>query len=118
MITVEWFEFRAKKHTMALVVRLLMVALLAATLPAQAQGRGRRLLVAHPQFRDLDYRQTVLLASPAPERRPRGRDPQPAHPAHAREPVSRPRAVEESHGPVYYGGPFSRGALVALVRPM
>jgi putative AlgH/UPF0301 family transcriptional regulator len=43
-----------------------MVALLAATLPAQAQEEDAVLLVAHPQFRDLDYRQTVLLASPAP----------------------------------------------------
>jgi len=38
----------------------------AAAVPAQAQDDVAIFLVAHPMFRDLDYRQTVLLAAPAP----------------------------------------------------
>src|SRR6186713_31147 len=74
------------------------------------------LLVAHPSFRDLDYRQTVLLAAPAPNgghigvilNRPTRRSLSSLFPEH--EPSK--KVVD----PVYYGGPFSRGALVALVR--
>ena len=73
-------------------------------------------LVAHPAFRDLDYRQTVLIAAPAPNgghvgvilNRPTRRSLGSLFPEH--EPS---RKVVD---PVYYGGPFSRGALVALVR--
>ena len=74
------------------------------------------LLVAHPASRDLEYRQTVLLAAPAPNgghvgviiNRPTKRSLGSLFPEH--EPSK--KVVE----PVYYGGPFSRGALVALVR--
>jgi putative transcriptional regulator len=74
------------------------------------------LLVANPAFRDLEYRQTVLLAAPAPNgghvgviiNRPTKRSLGSLFPEH--EPSK--KVVE----PVYYGGPFSRGALVALVR--
>jgi len=74
------------------------------------------LLVAHPAFRDLEYRQTVLIAAPAPNgghvgvilNRPTRRSLGSLFPDH--EPSK--KVVE----PVYYGGPFSRGALVALVR--
>jgi len=74
------------------------------------------LLVAHPAFRDLEYRQAVLLAAPAPNgghvgviiNRPTRRSLGSLFPEH--EPSK--KVVE----PVYYGGPFSRGALVALVR--
>jgi len=74
------------------------------------------LLVAHPAFRDLEYRQTVLLAAPAPNgghvgvilNRPTKRSLGSLFPEH--EPSK--KVVD----PVYYGGPFSRGALVALVR--
>jgi len=74
------------------------------------------LLVAHPAFRDLEYRQTVLLAAPAPNgghvgviiNRPTRRSLGSLFPEH--EPSK--KVVE----PVYYGGPFSRGALVALVK--
>jgi len=73
-------------------------------------------LVAHPMFRDLDYRQTVLLAAPAPNgghvgvilNRPTRRTLGSLFPEH--EPSK--KVVD----PVYYGGPFSRGALVALVK--
>ena len=74
------------------------------------------LLVAHPAFRDLDYRQTVLLAAPGPNgghvgvilNRPTPRSLGSLFPEH--EPSK--KVIE----PVYYGGPFSRGALVALVK--
>ena len=85
--------------------------------PAAAQAQeDAMLLVAHPAFRDLEYRQTVLLAAPAPNgghvgviiNRPTRRSLGSLFPEH--EPSK--KVVE----PVYYGGPFSRGALVALVR--
>ena len=83
---------------------------------AQAQESDAVLLVAHPMFRDLDYRQTVLIAAPAPSgghvgvilNRPTRRSLGSLFPEHA----PSKKVVE----PVYYGGPFSRGALVALVR--
>ena len=83
---------------------------------AQAQEDEAIFLVAHPMFRDLDYRQTVLLAAPAPNgghvgvilNRPTRRSLGSLFPEH--EPS---RKVVD---PVYYGGPFSRGALVALVK--
>ena len=34
--------------------------------PAAAQDDDAVILVAHPAFRDMDYRQTVLLAAPVP----------------------------------------------------
>jgi putative transcriptional regulator len=74
------------------------------------------ILVAHPAFRDMDYRQTVLIAAPVPSgghvgvilNRPTRRSLGSLFPDH--EPSK--KVVE----PVFYGGPFSRGALVALVR--
>ena len=99
------------------VLRLLaIVAFLGAAAPASAQEDDAVLLVAHPAFRDLDYRQTVVLASPAPNgghvgvilNRPTKRSLGSLFPDH--EPSK--KVVD----PVFYGGPFSRGALVALVR--
>jgi putative transcriptional regulator len=84
---------------------------------AQAQSQEDAiLLVAHPAFRDLEYRQTVVLAAPAPNgghvgvilNRPTKRSLGSLFPEH--EPSK--KVVD----PVFYGGPFSRGALVALVR--
>lgn len=83
---------------------------------AQSLQEDAVLLVAHPAFRDLDYRQTVLIAAPAPNgghvgvilNRPTRRSLGSLFPEH--EPSK--KVVE----PVYYGGPFSRGALVALVK--
>ena len=82
---------------------------------AQAQ-EDAVILVAHPAFRDLEYRQTVLVAAPVPNgghvgvilNRPTRRSLGSLFPEH--EPSK--KVVD----PVYYGGPFSRGALVALVR--
>lgn len=89
---------------------------LSAAAAAQAQDDAAIFLVAHPMFRDLDYRQTVLLAAPAPSgghigviiNRPTRRSLGSLFPEH--EPSK--KVVD----PVYYGGPFSRGALVALVK--
>ena len=74
------------------------------------------ILVAHPAFRDLEYRQTVLVAAPAPNgghvgvilNRPTRRSLGSLFPEH--------EPSKKVMDPVYYGGPFSRGALVALVR--
>src|SRR5687767_5972470 len=103
---------------MSFVLRIVaLLALLATTPLAGAQGQDDALiLVAHPAFRDLEYRQTVLIAAPAPNgghigvilNRPTRRSLGSLFPEH--EPSK--KVVD----PVYYGGPFSRGALVALVR--
>ena len=95
---------------------LALAVLTAAPAPARAQDDDAMLLVAHPGLRDLDYRQTVLLAAPAPNgghvgvilNRP------------TRSPLSRLFPEHEPSKkviePVFIGGPFSRGALVALVK--
>jgi len=95
---------------------LALILLMVSATAARAQQDDAILLVAHPAFRDLEYRQTVLLAAPAPNgghvgviiNRPTRRSLGSLFPEH--EPSK--KVVE----PVYYGGPFSRGALVALVR--
>ena len=98
--------------------RLLIAVLLflsAGVASAQRQEEAI-ILIAHPAFRDLEYRQTVLIAAPAPNgghigvilNRPTRRSLGSLFPEH--EPSK--KVVD----PVYYGGPFSRGALVALVR--
>jgi putative transcriptional regulator len=94
-----------------------LLALLIATPLAGAQGQDDALiLIAHPAFRDLEYRQTVLVAAPAPNgghvgvilNRPTRRTLGSLFPEH--------EPSKKVADPVYYGGPFSRGALVALVR--
>jgi putative transcriptional regulator len=74
------------------------------------------ILAAHPGFRDADYRQTVLIAAPVPSgghvgvilNRPTRRSLGSLFPEH--EPSKK---VTE---PVFFGGPFSTSALVAVVR--
>ena len=98
--------------------RLLMAFLLCLSAGfANAQREEEEIiLIAEPAFRDLEYRQTVLFAAPAPNgghvgvilNRPTRRSLGSLFPEH--EPSK--KVVD----PVYYGGPFSRGALVALVR--
>lgn len=101
------------------MIRLALSWLLAGLvlLPVAARAQDDAiLLVASPAFRDLEWRQTVLIAAPAPSgghvgviiNRPTRRSLGSLFPEH--EPSK--KVVE----PVYYGGPFSRGALVALVR--
>jgi putative transcriptional regulator len=107
---------------MKLGSRLLAAALLAVTAfaaPAQTQAPstdGAVFLVAVPQFRDPEYRQTVLIAAPTANgghvgvilNRPTRRSLSSLFPEH--EPSK--KVVE----PVFFGGPFSTSALVAVVR--
>src|SRR5262245_40444239 len=94
---------------------ILLLLSISAFARAQSQEEAM-LLVAHPAFRDLEYRQTVLLAAPAPNgghvgvilNRPTRRSLGSLFPEH--------EPSKKVLDPVYYGGPFSRGALVALVR--
>lgn len=101
----------------SLLTGLLAAVMLAVTgMPTAARGDDAVLLVANPAFRDLDYRQTVLIAGPLPNgghvgvilNRPTRRPLASLFPEH--EPSK--KVIE----PVYYGGPFSRNALVALVK--
>src|SRR5947207_6069888 len=101
------------------MIRVLRIFFLCAAaalaVPAAAQDEAM-ILVAHPAFRDLDYRQTVLIAAPAPNgghvgviiNRPTRRSLGSLFPEH--------EPSKKVLDPVYYGGPFSRGALVALVK--
>jgi putative transcriptional regulator len=94
---------------------LLALIFLSGLARAQSQ-EDAILLVAHPAFRDLEYRQTVVLAAPAPNgghvgvilNRPTKRSLGSLFPEH--------EPSKKVADPVFYGGPFSRGALVALVR--
>jgi putative transcriptional regulator len=102
--------------TVALRSVVFLVVLVFSGLASAQSQEDAILLVAHPAFRDLEYRQTVLIAAPAPNgghvgvilNRPTRRSLGSLFPEH--EPSKK---VME---PVFYGGPFSRGALVALVR--
>lgn len=95
---------------------VLVVAAAAWIAPVAAQDDEAVLLVAHPSLLDLDYRQTVLIAAPAPNgghvgvilNRPTRRALASLFPEH--------EPSKKVLDPVYYGGPFSRGALVALVK--
>jgi putative transcriptional regulator len=100
-----------------LLYALLCFSCACVSVPASAQSQEEAfLLVAHPAFRDLEYRQAVLIAAPVPSgghvgviiNRPTRRSLGSLFPEH--EPSK--KVVE----PVFYGGPFSRGALVALVK--
>ncbi|MEW6690083.1 MAG: YqgE/AlgH family protein [Pseudomonadota bacterium] len=105
---------------MTAATRLLAVLFMLALLPWSPRALGQEddavFLVAHPAFRDLDYRQTVLIAAPGPRgghvgvilNRPTRRSLGSLFPDH--------EPSKKVADPVYYGGPFSRGALVALVR--
>ena len=100
----------------ARILFLIVAALLLAGAARADDDDGAMLLVAHPGLRDFDYRQTVIFAAPAPNgghigviiNRPTRASLGSLFPEH--EPSK--KVID----PVYYGGPFSRGALVALVR--
>jgi putative transcriptional regulator len=97
-------------------ILLALALLVCAASTAQAQENEAMILVAHPSLRDFDYRQTVLIAAPAPNgghvgviiNKPTRASLGSLFPEH--EPSK--KVID----PVYYGGPFSRGALVAIVR--
>jgi putative transcriptional regulator len=103
---------------MRFVIRaaLLLLVMFSGWTWAQAPQEDAIILVAHPAFRDMEYRQTVLIAAPAPNgghvgvilNRPTRRTLGSLFPEH--------EPSKKVLDPVYYGGPFSRGALVALVR--
>jgi putative transcriptional regulator len=103
---------------MKVVLRTLaLLAFIAACAPALAESQDEAvILIAQPGFRDLEYRQTVLIAAPVPSgghvgvilNRPTRRSLGSLFPEH--------EPSKKVADPVYYGGPFSRGALVALVR--
>ena len=106
------------------LLRTLAAALALAILPVQyaaAQGAAPAaedtvFLVANPAFRDPEYRQTVLIASPTSNgghigvilNRPTRRSLASLFPEH--EPSK--KVID----PVFFGGPFSTSALVAVVR--
>ena len=103
--------------SVALRIVALVTGILAACSSAVAQAQDEAvILIAHPAFRDLEYRQTVLIAAPAPNgghvgvilNRPPRRSLGSLFPEH--------EPSKKVADPVYYGGPFSRGALVALVK--
>src|SRR5207247_4807429 len=93
---------------------LLALAAFVLAAPALAQDEAM-ILIAHPAFRDLEYRQTVLIAAPAPNgghvgvilNRPTRRSLGSLFPEH--------EPSKKVLDPVYYGGPLFRRALVALV---
>jgi putative transcriptional regulator len=96
-----------------------LLAVVASTTSAQGQTPstdGAVFLVAAPALRDPEYRQTVLIASPTANgghvgviiNRPTRRSLSSLFPEH--EPSK--KVVE----PVFFGGPFSTTALVAVVR--
>jgi putative transcriptional regulator len=109
---------------MRTLLRMLAATLTLAILPIQhaaAQGTSAAaedtvFLVANPAFRDPEYRQTVLIASPTSNgghigviiNRPTRRSLASLFPEH--EPSK--KVVD----PVFFGGPFSTSALVAVVR--
>ena len=101
---------------MSSVLRTIVPFILLALAGSAVAQEDALILVAHPLFRDQDYRETVLIAAPAPNgghvgvilNRPTRRSLGSLFPDH--EPSK--KVVD----PVYYGGPFSRGALVALVK--
>jgi putative transcriptional regulator len=102
--------------TVALRSALLLLLLFFSGFVSAQAPDDAMLLVAHPAFRDLEYRQTVLIAAPAPNgghvgvilNRPTRRSLGSLFPEH--------EPSKKVLDPVFYGGPFSRGALVALVR--
>lgn len=103
-------------QTLTRVLFLVLAALAGAAAHAQQQEESAMFLVAHPAFRDADYRQSVLIAAPAPSgghvgvilNRPTRRSLSSLFPEH--------EPSKKVADPVHYGGPFSRGALVALVK--
>src|SRR2546425_7192934 len=94
---------------------LLLLAAFVLASPALAQDEAM-ILIAHPAFRDLEYRQTVLIAAPAPNgghvgvilNRPTRRSLGSLFPEH--------EPSKKVLDPVFYGGPFSPGALGAPVK--
>ena len=96
--------------------RLFFCAALIGSASAAAQQDEAVILVAHPAFRDLEYRQTVVLAAPMPSgghvgvilNRPTRRSLGSLFPEH--EPSK--KVID----PVYWGGPLALGYGARLFR--
>ena len=109
---------------MRMVSRLLAGLLaLAAVLPQPAAAQATPpsadqavFLIAAPAFRDPEYRQSVLIASPTASGGHIGviLNSRRGAPCRACSPSTSPR--RRSIEPVFFGGPFSTSALVAVVR--
>src|SRR2546423_3570746 len=98
-----------------LLRRRAAVALALALVPAFAQEEAI-ILIAHPGFRDLEDRQTVLIAAPAPNGGHVGGILNPPTRRSLRSLFPEHEPSKKVLEPVFYGGPLSRGALVAPVR--
>jgi putative transcriptional regulator len=109
-------EVVLRRILFAFIALLMSMPGLSLAQSAPAVGEGAVFLVAHPAFRDLDYRQSVLIVTAMPNgghvgvivNRPTRRSLTSLFPAH--------EPSKKVADPVFYGGPFSRGALVALVK--
>jgi putative transcriptional regulator len=109
-------EIHLIRSLFALAVLILAVPAASIAQSAAPLDEEAVFLVAHPAFRDLDYRQTVLIVAPIPNgghvgvivNRPTRRTLNSLFPEH--------EPSQKVIDPVYYGGPFSRGALVALIK--
>jgi putative transcriptional regulator len=106
MMMLRWFRYA-----------LLLLALGAGVAHAQSSSAvDAVLLVASPQFRDPTYHHTVLIAAPLDNgghigvilNRPTTRSLSSLFPEH--------EPSKKVADPVFFGGPFSRSALVAVVR--
>jgi putative transcriptional regulator len=106
MMMLRWFRYA-----------LLLLALGAGVAHAQSPSAvDAVLLVASPQFRDPTYHHTVLIAAPLDNgghigvilNRPTTRSLSSLFPEH--------EPSKKVADPVFFGGPFSRSALVAVVR--
>ena len=99
-----------------LIVCSALLVLSAALGVARAQESDAILLIANPAFRDVDYRQAVVIAAPHPNgghvgviiNRPTRRSLGSLFPEH--------EPSKQVVDPVFIGGPFARSAVVALVR--
>jgi putative transcriptional regulator len=104
------------KSVIAIVVAALALAVAPVAQAQKAADEEAVILVAKPQFRDAEWRQTVLIASPAQNgghigvilNRPTTRTLSSLFPEH--------EPSKKVADPVYFGGPFSRRALFAVVR--
>jgi putative transcriptional regulator len=113
------FSFSKRERSMKIILHLLAAAAALLAIPGLAQttsDEGAVFLVAKPALRDADYRHAVLIVTPTESgghlgvifNRPTQRSLASLFPEH--EPS---RKVVD---PVFFGGPFSRRALFAVLR--
>ena len=93
---------------------LLALAAFAVATPALADDDAV-ILIAHPLFRDMEWRQTVLIAAPGPNGGHVGVILNRPTPRHLTNLFPDHEPSKKVIDPVYIGGPVARTALVALV---